>query len=62
MDSFNDIHAMLEQVPVLASSIGMEKGMAFIRLATWLKDEILLKQKATHDPRQPPPNIAREHQ
>jgi hypothetical protein len=25
MDSFNDIHAMLEQVPGLASSIGRKK-------------------------------------
>jgi hypothetical protein len=57
MDSFTDIHAMLEQVPGLASSIGMEKGMAFVRLATRLKDEILSKQKAKHDPGQPPQTL-----
>ena len=59
MDSFNNIHAMLEQVPGLVSSIGMEKGMAFVRLATQLKDEILSKQKATHDPSQPPQTLPR---
>ena len=57
MNSFNDIHAMLEWVPGLADLIGMEKGMAFVRLATWLKDEILSKQKATHDPSQPPETL-----
>src|ERR1700730_17435188 len=48
MDSFNDIYAMLEWVPGLTSSIDMEKGMAFVHLATQLKGTILLKQKATH--------------
>jgi len=53
MDSFNDIHTMLEEVPGLASSIGMEKGMAFMHLATLLKDEILSKQRPHMIPANP---------
>lgn len=57
LDSFNDIYAMLDQVPGLASSIGMEKGMAFVRIATRLRDEIISKQKAGYDPSEPPKTL-----
>jgi hypothetical protein len=33
-DDFNEIHEMLENVPGLPSAMEMEKGMAFVRLAT----------------------------
>jgi hypothetical protein len=33
-NSFNEIYAMLDQMPGLAGSIGMEKGMAFVCLIT----------------------------
>jgi hypothetical protein len=56
-DSFSEIHAMLEQVPGLTSSIGMEKGMQFVRLATRLRDEIVSKQKAGYDPSKPPQTL-----
>src|ERR1700685_4284266 len=40
----------------------MEKAMAFVRLATRLKDEFVSKQKPDHDPNQPPdvlpPNVS----
>jgi hypothetical protein len=60
-DDFNDIFKLLELYPGLTSSIGMEQAIAFIRLTTRLKDEILSKQTPGHDPSQPPdtlpPNI-----
>ena len=31
MDTFNEIYAQLSAVPGLCDSIGMEKGMQFIR-------------------------------
>jgi hypothetical protein len=61
-DNFNDILELLEQCPGLPGAIGMEKAMAFVRLATRLKDEITSKQKPGHDPNQPPdmlpPNVS----
>jgi hypothetical protein len=45
---------MLDAVPGLSSTIGMEKAMTSVRLATQLKDEILLKQKVGHDANKPP--------
>jgi hypothetical protein len=48
---------MLDQVPGLADSIGMEKGMAFVRIATRLRDEIVSKQKAGYDPSKPPKTL-----
>jgi hypothetical protein len=53
MDGFNEIYAMLDQIPRLAGSIGMEKGMVFMCLATGLRDEIISKQKAGYDPSEP---------
>lgn len=53
-DSFSEIHAILDRIPGLVNSIGMEKGMAFIRLATQLKDEIASKQKVGYDVSEPP--------
>ena len=53
-DTFNEIHTMLEAVPGLSSTIGMEKAMSFVRLATKLKDEILSKQKVGHDASEAP--------
>jgi hypothetical protein len=56
-DSFNEIHDMLGQFPGLSDSIGMEKGMAFVRLATRLKDEIVSRQKAGYEPTEPPDSL-----
>jgi hypothetical protein len=53
-DTFNEIHTMLEAVPGLSSTIGMEKAMSFVRLATKLKDEILSKQKVGHNASEAP--------
>jgi hypothetical protein len=49
-NDFNDILKLLEVYLGLTSSIGMEQAMAFIRLTTHLKDEILSKQKPGHNP------------
>jgi hypothetical protein len=56
-DTFDDIHELLKKSPGLSSTIGMEKSMTFIRLATRLKDEILSKQKPSHDPSKTPETL-----
>ncbi|KAJ7629156.1 hypothetical protein DFH06DRAFT_1141160 [Mycena polygramma] len=48
MDNFNEIHAALSSVPGLCESIGMEKAMVFVRLASRLKDSILAAQPPSH--------------
>jgi len=57
LDTFDDIHELLKKCTGLSSTIGMEKAMTFIRLATCLKDEILSKQKADYDPNSPPDSL-----
>jgi hypothetical protein len=62
-DTFDAIYESLEGYPGLSSTIGMEKGMAFVRLATRLKDEILSQQGPGHGhnaeqpPRRLPQNV-----
>jgi hypothetical protein len=62
LDTFDTIYELLKQFPGLSGEIGMEKGMAFVRLATRLKDEILLQQRPRHNPEEPldrlPDNVA----
>ncbi|KAF7378197.1 hypothetical protein MSAN_00244300 [Mycena sanguinolenta] len=57
MASMDDVHAFLSKVPGLVESITMEKAMAFVRLASRLKDEIILAQKSTYDPSSAPSDI-----
>jgi hypothetical protein len=57
MDTFNEIYASLSAVPGLCDSIGMEKGMQFIRLAARLKDKIITAQPPSHDAAEPPADI-----
>ncbi|KAJ7175576.1 hypothetical protein C8R46DRAFT_1030613 [Mycena filopes] len=45
MDTFNELYA----VPGLCDSIGMEKAMQFIRIASRLKDSINTAQHPTHN-------------
>ncbi|KAJ7717626.1 hypothetical protein DFH07DRAFT_785115 [Mycena maculata] len=58
MDTFNEIYAALNAVPGLCESIGMEKGMAFVRLAARLKDAtITTAQSANHDATETPDEL-----
>lgn len=57
MDTFNEIHAQLSTVPYLCDSIGMEKGMEFVRLAARLKAAILTAQAPSHDAQDPPAQL-----
>ncbi|KAJ7712770.1 hypothetical protein B0H16DRAFT_1342021 [Mycena metata] len=57
MDNFNEIYATLSAVPGLCDSIGMEKGMAFVRLAGRLKDAITVVQPPTHDAADAPEHL-----
>ncbi|KAJ7749039.1 hypothetical protein DFH07DRAFT_1035364 [Mycena maculata] len=54
MDTFNEIYAALNAVPGLCESIGMEKGMVFVRLRAHLKDAITTAQLANHDATETP--------
>jgi hypothetical protein len=56
-DTFDTIYELLKQYPGLSGTIGMEKGMTFVRLATRLKDEILLLQRPGHNPEEPPDRL-----
>lgn len=47
----------MSRVPGLKEAIGMDKAMAFVRLASRLKDEIILAQEATHNPSQTPAEL-----
>ncbi|KAJ7862197.1 hypothetical protein B0H13DRAFT_1900205 [Mycena leptocephala] len=51
------IYASLSAVPGLCDSIGMEKGMQFIRLAARLKDKIITAQPPSHGAAEPPADI-----
>jgi hypothetical protein len=44
-----EVHSFLSQIPGLAESVTMEKAMSFVRLASQLKDEIILAQAAAYD-------------
>ncbi|KAK7049060.1 hypothetical protein R3P38DRAFT_2505145 [Favolaschia claudopus] len=57
MSSMDEVYQFLSRVPGLKEGIGMDKAMAFIRLASRLKDEIILAQNSTYDPAQPPSEI-----
>ncbi|KAJ7753803.1 hypothetical protein B0H16DRAFT_1459276 [Mycena metata] len=51
------LNAPLSAVPGLCDSIGMEKGMAFVRLAGRLKDAITVSQPPTHDAADAPEHL-----
>ncbi|KAJ7444455.1 hypothetical protein FB451DRAFT_75782, partial [Mycena latifolia] len=57
MDNFNEIYATLSTVPGLCDSIGMEKAMAFVRLAGRLKDTITTAQPPSHDAAEAPQEL-----
>ncbi|KAJ7715127.1 hypothetical protein B0H16DRAFT_1435194 [Mycena metata] len=57
MDNFNEIHATLSTVPGLCDSLGMEKAMAFVRLAGRLKDAITTAQPPSHNAAEPPDEL-----
>jgi hypothetical protein len=46
-DTFEAIFGLLQQYLGLSGAMGMEKGMAFVHLATCLKAEILSHQAWT---------------
>ncbi|KAJ7877878.1 hypothetical protein B0H13DRAFT_1631479 [Mycena leptocephala] len=52
-----EILQLLSKVPGLKESVGMDKAMSFVRLASRLKDEILLAQDSMHDPSLAPTDI-----
>lgn len=56
-DTFDTIYELLKKHPGLSGAIGIEKATAFIRLASRLKDEILFKQRPSHDPSKPPDEL-----
>ncbi|KAF8217995.1 hypothetical protein K438DRAFT_1747239 [Mycena galopus ATCC 62051] len=60
MDTFNEIHAQLSKIPGLCESIGMEKAMQFVRIASRLKDSITVAQPPRHDATEPPELIPDE--
>jgi hypothetical protein len=49
MATLNEVHELLKGFPGLGDAIGMEKAMAFIRLAGSLKDAILTAQPSSHN-------------
>ncbi|KAJ7788390.1 hypothetical protein B0H13DRAFT_2395046 [Mycena leptocephala] len=57
MSSMEEVYEFLSKVPGLKESVGMDKVMSFVRLASRLKDEISLAQDATHDPSQAPSEL-----
>ncbi|KAJ6564878.1 hypothetical protein DFH09DRAFT_1475350 [Mycena vulgaris] len=60
MSSMDEVLQFLSKVPGLKEAIGMDKAMAFVRLAALLKDEIILAQKSSYDP-STAPNELPEH-
>ncbi|KAJ7445993.1 hypothetical protein B0H11DRAFT_2086199 [Mycena galericulata] len=58
MDTFNEIYAQLSTVLGVCDTIGMEKGMQFVRLAARLKDTILAAQPTSHDAADAPEEIS----
>ena len=57
LDTFDTIHEPLKQCLGLSGKIGMEKGMTFVHLATRLKDEILMQQRPSYNPEEPPDRL-----
>ncbi|KAJ7870361.1 hypothetical protein B0H13DRAFT_1046414, partial [Mycena leptocephala] len=57
MSSMDEVFLFLSRVPGLKEAIGMDKAMSFVRLASRLKDEIILAQEATHNPSQAPSEL-----
>ena len=57
LNTFDTIHELLKQCLGLSGKIGMEKGMTFVRLATRLKDEILMQQRPSYNPEEPPDRL-----
>ncbi|KAJ6562697.1 hypothetical protein DFH09DRAFT_1478636 [Mycena vulgaris] len=60
MSSMDEVLQFLSKVPGLKEAIGMDKAMAFVRLAALLKDEIILAQTSSYDP-STAPNELPEH-
>ena len=52
-----DIHRFLSQIPGLTESVTMEQVMSFVRLASQLKDEIILAQAKDYAPAAAPAEI-----
>ncbi|KAF7372129.1 hypothetical protein MVEN_00071800 [Mycena venus] len=50
MTSMEEVHNFLSHIPGLAESVTMDKTMSFVRLASQLKDEIILAQTTDYDP------------
>ncbi len=44
MSSMDEVFQLLSGVPGLKEAIGIDKAMSFVRLASRLKDEIILGQ------------------
>ncbi|KAJ7871333.1 hypothetical protein B0H13DRAFT_2012715 [Mycena leptocephala] len=57
MSTLDEVFKFLSQVPGLKEAVGMDKAMAFVRLAARLKDEIVLSQPSTYDPSKAPSEI-----
>ncbi|KAF7324005.1 hypothetical protein MKEN_00622500 [Mycena kentingensis (nom. inval.)] len=57
MDTWNEIYRHLSAVPGLCNSIGMEKGMQFVRMAARLKDAIITAQPPSANPEAPPDHL-----
>ena len=57
LNTFDTIHELLKQCLGLSGKTGMEKGMTFVRLATRLKDEILMQQRPSYNPEEPPDRL-----
>ena len=53
LDTFDAIYELLKQFPGLSG----KKGMTFVRLATRLKDEILMQQRPSYNPEEPPDRL-----
>ncbi|KAJ7480388.1 hypothetical protein B0H11DRAFT_1915351 [Mycena galericulata] len=58
MDIFNEIYATLNAIPSLCDTIGIEKAMAFVRLAAQLKDSFLTAQPPSHEAEEAPDLIS----
>ncbi|KAF7308041.1 hypothetical protein MKEN_01166400 [Mycena kentingensis (nom. inval.)] len=57
MDTFTEIYKRLSVVPGLCDTIGMEKSIAFIRMAAKLKEAIIIAQPPNHNPDAPPDTL-----
>jgi hypothetical protein len=57
MSTLDEVFKFLSQVPGLKEAVGMDKAMAFVRLAARLKDEIVLAQPSDYDPSTAPSEL-----